>query len=469
MFGNYAFSSVKSNWLARRAKRAARRSATARLAFRRACFEPLEERVVLNSGMIVQSLGTNAVAMDSFLDPAGKLVVTGYANPGTTGEDVAVLRYNLGEPAPGTLDTSFGAGGIVTTQVLSGDRAVDAAPTPDGGIVVVGQSTPGKGSSNPHDSFAVRYNGVGGLDKSFGGTGIVRADLGGLYDGYSSVLVQADGKIVAGGTVPQSVHGGKLVRYTSAGKLDSTFGVGGIVQSVFNAGPFDPVTDVSLQKDLGQDKIVAGGYANGNFALARYKLDGTLDTSFAGGRVFTDIGNVDDKILTMAVYPDSGAYANHIVATGISDSGTFIKLAVARYEPDGALDTTFGNGQGFVTPYIGDIICDGQAVAVEDDGPIIVAGSEAPYVSWGVSRFVLVRLQPNGTPDPGFGADGKVIMPLGNFRHAEIESIVIQPDGKIIVAGWGSDGSDNPPYYYAPRSMIVARYLPDGRLDPGFW
>lgn len=466
MFGTHAISSVKSTWMARTTKRTARRSATSRLAFRRACFEPLEERIVLNSGMIVQPVGTSAVAMDSFLDATGKLVVTGYANAGSTGEDVAVLRYNLDGATPGTLDTSFGTGGIVTTQVLSGDRALDAAATPDGGIVVVGQSTPGKGSSNAHDSIAVRYNRVGSLDKNFGGTGIVRADLGNLYDYYSSVLVQADGKSVAGGG-----GGGKLVRYTTTGKLDSTFGTGGIVESTFGATPYAYVMDIALQRDDGQDKIVVGGHVRPNtqedFALARYDLNGTRDDSFAGGMVFTDIGNAD-RMAAIAVYPDSSAYTNHIVATGINDSGTFIKLAVARYEPDGALDTTFGNGQGFVTPYLGDIICDGQAVAVEDDGSIIVAGSEAPYVGWGVSRFVLVRLQPNGTPDPGFGAAGKVIMPLGNFRHAEMESVVIQPDGKIIVAGWGSDGSDNPPYYDAPRTIIVARFLPDGRLDPDF-
>ncbi|MCU0962737.1 MAG: hypothetical protein MUF48_21785 [Pirellulaceae bacterium] len=426
--------------------------------------------------------------MTSFLDASGKLVVVGYANTGgKTGEDVAVLRYNLAGAAPGTLDATFGKNGIVTTQIMSSDVAYDAALAPDGNIVVVGQSTPGKGNSsfNQHDSFAVRYTGTGSLDKGFGG-GIITADLGGLYDAFMSVLVQPDKKVVAAGG-----YEAKLVRYTATGKLDSSFGTGGVLHDVFNQGSYSTVTDVAIQHLGGADKILAAGVfhlpnTTEDYALARFNLNGTPDTSFDGdGRVTTDFGSAD-LLLAAAVHPTYPAnsklspLSNCIVTTGYFDEAPagYPKslLALARYLPNGSLDTSFGDGDGFINP---DLNMIGEAVAIQSDGMVVVAGDEAAYATWNASSITVARFDVSGNLDtsfgdfvdsnqPSLGRTGKAVLWIPGYVHGEVESVVIQTDGKIVITGWASDGTDNPPYYYAPRVMVVARYNPDGTLDSTF-
>src|SRR5262249_16583242 len=193
--------------------------------------------------------------------------------------------------ADGDLDPTFGIGGTVMTDLShSTDWANAVAIQPDGKIVVVG--TTYKQNDFSDEDFAVaRYNADGTLDSTFGRGGKVRTDFPGLAAVASSVVIQPDGKIVvAGGAFPIFAFLGnfEIVRYTANGRLDRSFGDGGIVTTIFEAGSY--ASAIALQPD---GKIVAAGtvyvdfvigdQSDTDFALARYNSNGSLDTTFGNG------------------------------------------------------------------------------------------------------------------------------------------------------------------------------------------
>src|SRR5262249_54426305 len=225
----------------------------------------------------------------------GKLVVVGqtYKNNDYTGEDFAVARYNTN----GTLDTTFGNGGRVRTD-FPGLAAVPSSVViqPDGKIVVAGGAFPLFTFLGNFE--VVRYNPNGSLDRSFGSGGIVTTTF--PQGSYAfDVALQPDGKIVAAGTVFVDFIPGEasdtdfaLARYNTDGTPDATFGNGGQVSTDF-LGMEDDAFSVLIQPD---GKIVAVGSANNpatfyDFAVARYLSNGTIDTTFGvGGKVQTDFG-----------------------------------------------------------------------------------------------------------------------------------------------------------------------------------
>ena len=242
---------------------------------------------------------------------------------------------------------TFGTGGTLMTDLSrSTDLANAVAIQSDGKLVVVGQTYKNNDYSN--EDFAVtRYNTDGTLDTTFGAGGRVRTDFPGLAAVPSSVVIQRDGKIVvAGGAFPLFTFLGnfEVVRYNPNGSLDRSFGNGGIVTTNFPQGSY--AFDVALQPD---GKIIAAGTvfvnfdpgesSNTDFALARYNPDGTPDATFGnGGQVSTDFLGLEDDAFSVLIQPDG-----KIVAVGsANDPATFYDFAAARYFSNGTLDTTFG-------------------------------------------------------------------------------------------------------------------------------
>jgi uncharacterized delta-60 repeat protein len=183
----------------------------------------------------------------------GKLVAAGRTDT-ATGTDFGLARYN----PDGTLDASFGAGGVVTTDIGGGDDFAHAlAVQADGKLVAAGVAPTQTGSS-----FAlVRYNPDGTLDASFGTGGMVTTDFNG---GANALIVQVDGRLVAAGQAGEDFG---LARYHPNGTLDSTFGTGGTVTTDF-AGSSDAAFALAVQAD---GKLVAAGGTGSAFALARYR------------------------------------------------------------------------------------------------------------------------------------------------------------------------------------------------------
>jgi len=361
--------------------------------------------------------------------------------------DFALARYN----ADGSLDTSFGSGGKVTTDFASNfDTALAVTVQSDGKILAAGERSDGS-----HFDFALaRYNADGSLDSSFGSGGKVTDSIGPGSDAIQDIALQPDGKIVVAGfsTAAATSDDFALARYNANGTLDTSFGSGGHVVTVFNAD-YDDAFAVLLQPD---GKIVAVGNA-GNatgtqyfFALARYNADGSPDSSFgSGGKVTTAIGSKDDEAFAGALQPDG-----KIVAGGYmrGSSGSQRLFALVRYNGNGSLDATFGSG-GNVTASIGtyDYV---DGLALQPDGKIVAAGIVSPSGVSGDSDFGVARYNADGSLDPTFGSGGFVTISFGSTSQVG-QAMALQPNGKIVVVGDVNNGSTMAP----DLDFAVARVL----------
>ncbi|MBK6370284.1 MAG: T9SS type A sorting domain-containing protein [Flavobacteriales bacterium] len=371
------------------------------------------------------------------IQPDGRIVVVGSAVIGTT-YDLALARYTT----DGSLDNSFSVDGKVTTDFgPATDDGRSVTIQPDGKIVVAGESNNG----TDLDFALARYTTDGSLDNSFGVNGKVTTAIGTGNDRGTSVTIQPDGKIVVAGESNNGTDDDfALARYTTDGSLDNSFGVNGKETTAFGTGD-DIGQSIAIQPD--GSIVVAGGANNGtdsDFAVARYNTDGTLDNSFSGdGKMTTDFGT-DDYGRSVAIQPDG-----KVVVAGYSNNGLYSDLSLARYNTDGTLDNTF-SGDGKVTTDVGPYSDFGYSVAIQPDGRIIVAG--------GYSYFAVARFNTDGTLDNSFSDDGKVTTDIGSGEFGQ--SVAIQPDGRIVVAGYVGYGTNS--------EFAVVRYNMDGTLDNSF-
>jgi uncharacterized delta-60 repeat protein len=285
----------------------------------------------------------------------------------------------------------------------------------------------------------------GSLDASFGAGGKVTTDID-RYDYPTAVAVQPDRKVIVADVTGT---GSVLLRYNVDGSLDAGFGSGGTTTT-----PIAGWAAVALQRD--GRIVVAGSEFDGTgnvFALARFRPDGTPDTSFGStGTVTTAIGGFDDVALAVGIQSGQGGAPDRIVVAGASGNGTDYDFAAARYLSDGRLDPAFGAG-GKVTTAMGAGDEFATGVAVDTSGRVLVAGA-----SFTDPHFLLARYTTDGTLDAGFGAGGKVVTPtIGDVEGLDYaNSVALQPDGRIVVGG--ESASD----------FALARYNTDGSLDRGF-
>jgi uncharacterized delta-60 repeat protein len=278
----------------------------------------------------------------------------------------------------------------------------------------------------------------GDLDTTFAGDGKKSISFGGS-DSARSVLVQPNGRIlVAGGGGPRSSF--CIARLRSNGKLDPTFGSGGKRMFSFgreNEGAFG----AALQSD---GKILLVGDAEFRVAVARLKTDGSLDKTFSedGKKVFS-WGSLS-RATDVLPLPNG-----KIVVTGFSGPETG-NVRAARLTSAGALDTTFGTGGIATADFGGDDF--GLAAARQRNGRIVIAGLSRPTLSNDPSKAIVARLRSNGALDPDFDGDGRLELP----GMTSASAVVVQPDRKILVAGYAPDGS----------VMMVMRLNPNGTPDP---
>src|SRR5919197_1391561 len=210
----------------------------------------------------------------------------------------------------------------------------------------------------------------------------------------------------SGGTALALVLGLALPALAAAGDLDPTFGKGGKVTTFVGPTPGE-ANAVAIQSD-GKIVTAGGTDVDGNqsdFVLTRYNPDGSLDASFSGdGIVTTSFTPTDDHAFDVAIQTDG-----KIVAAGYSGSGTAnfndTKLTLARYNTDGTLDPTFGSA-GTVRTSVGPCDDYGSAVVVQSDGKIVASGSSFFSTNCDNATFTVARYNPDGTLDPSFGNAG---------------------------------------------------------------
>ncbi len=375
------------------------------------------------------------------------ITVQGQSGSATANTALSVTVRGL----PGVVDTSF-AGGVVRQAVDIGEDYANAvAVQPDGKVLVAGSSATATGTW----VSLVRFMRDGTLDTSFGSNGKVVTQVGTRgNDSAQAIAVQADGKIVVAGASDQGSTGldFAVLRYRADGSLDTAFGNAGKVVADF-AGDTDRAWALLVQAD---GKIVVGGEANTgtaatgvNFALLRLNADGSTDGSFGQqGKVITAVGanTATDAVHGLAIEAVQGEA--RILAVG--GEGDF---RAARYRPDGTLDTTFG-AQGKIVGLFNSAIGGARAVTVLPTGQVVIAGQINHH-------FAAVQLVSSGALDTTFAAGGRFEQSLvANWNEAT--SLVRQDDGKLILGGWVYSGNSS------SGDFAALRLNANGALDTTF-
>lgn len=475
-------------------------------------------RLLAQPGSLDPSFGTNGigrvnagtgtdVANRILVDDEGRVVIAGTRMLGwsyTTMQGPSAARFLQN----GSIDETFGQNG--STQVMYGTGnyvAGGSAFQPDGKLIVAGATTM---DNTGYDYVATRWNANGTIDESFGTSGHVHIAIGTAYDFATSVVIQADGRIVIGGyTQVGSTYQFGLVRLNPDGSPDTGFGTGGIVRT-----PIDQSAVVRSLRILPDGRILALGLAhNGtqyNLALAQYDVDGTLDDTFSGdGTNIVDMRGALYGVNIVGMLPDGGVLISGTVARG-SDYPDYI----ARLTSQGELDAAFAD-QGILH-----VEPEGHCVEISwgrllGDGRILFAGSMQGIAS-GDTKVFLARYTPDGAPDTAFADHGYLTMDPTSGKD-ECSAFDLRPDGTIVFAtnleapgghgfsagrcdsngvfdsNWGTSGfaksvtgkgidwiydlavdpenriiATGQSYDGANANALIARFTPDGRPDSTF-
>ena len=340
-------------------------------------------------------------------------------------------------------------------------------------------------SSAAGSSAAAAATGPGALDSTFGNAGVLDLSLGDGDDVANSMAVGSDGKVLLAGSSTSTDSSGKksanmiVARVSDNGSLDGTFGAGvsdgspdGVVSLSLGDGD-DVAHGIAVQKD-GKAVVVGTSTSQGgtkNLEVLRLNTDGTPDTSFGKGNedgtpdgfVNLSLSDGDDMANAVAVESDG-----KIVVAGTTAGSDGSNVAVARMNADGSLDKTFGVGttdgspDGVVTLSLGKGDDQAQAIAVQSDGHIVIAGNTTVDSS---KNIAVARMNPDGTLDTTFATandgspDGVFNLSLSDGDDVA-NNVALESDGKIVVVGT-SAGTDG-------KNVAVARLNADGSLDKGF-
>ena len=428
---------------------------------------------------------TGEIANDIVIQAHGRIVAVGSSN-----DSIAISRYTT----TGALDTTFDGDGRFLRRFGThrSDTAKTVAIQSDGRLVVAGTSyVDAAYNFINHDSFVMRLNQGGSLDRTFGGTGFVNTNFGSSsysFDEARNLVIQGDGRIVVTGYARFNFNSYvSVARYNTDGTLDNDFDSDGYVllpTADYTNGP-TPGGEVAIVQADGKiltstngwlqrinvngtadtafsvggvlktallqtdGKLVIGGTFLGQFGVARTDAAGVKDVTFSvDGIAVTEFGPGIDVAAGSALQTDG-----RIVVVG-SSQHTF---AVARYNSNGSLDTSFSQDGRTTLSFGGDVFeASATDVVIQPDGKIVIAGLVRKVLNQtGTSQMAVVRLNSNGSLDATFGGTGIVLTDLGGYGGAK--AVALQSDGRIVVGGFGSGG------YFT-----VVRYLVNGSLDRSF-
>lgn len=374
-------------------------------------------------------------------EPGGKLVAVGGFS--SEGEsDHLVARFRRG----GNRDTGFAGNGRKRISLGADDSAEAVSIQPDGKLVIAGGADDGVA--------VVRLRAGGRVDRGFGDGGSATIDAVGGELEAADVLLQPDGAIVVATTIQVPIQGGAAISFATYrllpdGALDSSFGDGGSVVTGFGV----PGADLAVANAatlLPGGRIVVGGALNnpfgggGAFALARYLPDGSLDSAFGGdGRVATTVG---DEGGVIDMYRDR---LGRLVTAGTraipSDPGLRSFFTLIRYLPDGSLDPSFGKKGQVDTSFQQSDGPFATAITPAGLGRSFVAGQiDAPG---GGKQYGLAQYQPGGQLDRSFGLRGRARTRFSRGQASSMPAATLIQAGEPVVLGSSA------------RSMVLTRYL----------
>jgi uncharacterized delta-60 repeat protein len=348
---------------------------------------------------------------------------------------------------PGILDCDFSADGKITIDINAhSDYGKDIAIQTDGKIVVAG--TTYNGSSD--DFLVIRYTTDGNLDTTFGNHGIDTLDFTGNMDDAMSIAIQQDGKIVVAGYSYDAFtnYSIAMARLNTDGSMDNTFGNNG--KAFENYGLPDPVINSFVLQNDG--KIVIGGGCDSDFLIARFRSNGIADSTYGiNGFVTTDFNASFEFVRTLAIQSDG-----KIVAAGMSNNnGVNYDFALARYNTNGSLDNTF-SADGKLTTAIGTGIDYLYDMVLQPDDKILAGG-----VAWnnGGYVFAVARYNTSGSLDLSFNSSGKCFTDYGT--NNSLWALAVQQDGRILQGGNISSLTTH-------NDFALSRLNPNGTIDSTF-
>jgi len=424
----------------------------------------------LATGTLDQSFGNNGYSKGTkvnlpmgYLQPDGKILISGFSSNPPNGFDFTMVRYN----ADGTLDPSFGNGGKVVTTMMPGqnmDVIQSLAIQPDGKIIAAGSTNGNAGAPAGADLAFARYFVNGQLDPSFGTGGKLMFSLSPGNDEIQSVAVDATGRIVGVGVSNAGSNGDiAVVRLLPNGQPDNSFDGDG--RAVMNIQQGDGLYALALQPD---GRILAGGYSgNGSYdnaILVRFNENGLTDNSFDNDGILVLPASQAANVANLRLLPDG-----RIIGSGtILTTATNRDFLLFRLLPNGNPDPAFnGTGRVVISNAADENINFGSnQLLVRNDGTATVIGWEFSGSPTSLTRtgIEMVRYTANGTPDNSFGNTSRARNFLSQGNVLLTAGIARQTDGKLIVAGrWNKSTT-----LTADFDFVVARYLPNGSPDTAF-
>ena len=348
----------------------------------------------------------------------------------------------------GTVDTTYASAGIMALDWGADSQMESSLILNAGSVLISGYAY----SNNQSDFFMAKVQPQGGLDTTFGSSGVARIDFNSGDDFAHSQFQDLQGNFVLAGS---ATTGGSsqiaLARLTSAGILDFSFGAFGKV--VTAAGTTSSEARCVIVDPSGLIVTFGSSLSGGvtSLTLTRYLANGSLDTTFGTGGILTkSLGAGPDVILSCAQQPDG-----KLVAVGYSTQNGQEDVILLRFLLNGNLDTAFANAGVFLL----DIQSQSQdrlySVALQPDGKIVAGG----YTQSSQSDFLILRLNIDGTLDNSFGTGGKAVFSLGAGPN-EIRSLALQSNGSILATGFLTLGAET--------EIATARLLANGLLDSSF-
>lgn len=367
--------------------------------------------------------------------------------------------------APGDLDPTFGKGGRVIVDIENdNDSPAGILLQPDGKIVV------GRSNTASTDDFSVlRFNPDGSPDTSFDSDGRSSLDIPGVKGTTNVVLLQPDGKIVAVGETLASVADGMpslgIVRYLGNGSLDPTFGIGGVaVQS--GDVRYQSVASVVLQPDgrlLVAGNVHRAGVNRRMFLVARFEPDGSLDRSFGEDGYAFGNGNTWEYGGQLSLQSDGTFLVFADVESVAPKSWYDWSPTIMRFHADGSPDIAFGdNGRALILSE-----SSFAAFVTQSDGRMLLGAANDPY-PWDLAYCgaVLARVHPDGRRDLSFGSDGVKQVSLGGCASFG-GAMLIDPTGNILVDGI-KDTNDVLDSTVDSVDYVVTRLDSTGEMDQSF-
>jgi uncharacterized delta-60 repeat protein len=394
---------------------------------------------------------------------------------------LAMLTQHAAIAADGDLDLTFGDAGIALAGIIDGSGGVsNCGPVvqADGRILIC--TTRAENGSSGSDLFVARFTAEGELDPDFSFDGKVTIDFDGGtgFDSAFGLAVQADGRIVVvGATSPDGSTGSSdfaIARLTASGELDASFGGGTgkrtVAFDLAGGSGDDGASDVAITSN--GRILVAGNVQRStgtDFGVARLLQDGTLDSAFnLTGKVTVAFDLADstddvDQLLRMVLDADG-----RILLGGSADNGPAgHDFALARLMPNGQSDSNFdADGRTTLAFDLGGSNVDQMAgMTLQRDGRIVAIGVAAQAGAAGSSDFAVARFQPDGSPDEGFGVDGRTLVPFDLVQDGGDTglSVVELSNGRLLLAGGALNN-----VVTNGLSAVLARLMPDGSLDLSF-